>query len=86
MNARLNEGFGHLEEELAVLRHRSSPQRQLALRRNALAADAAHSLFPVPHPDTGALPADNMFPATVAGESGSTLCCWSGSSMHRIRL
>jgi hypothetical protein len=57
-----------LEADVTKLMHRTSLNLLLARQYNSNATDILHALQPVPHPDTGALPADGLFPATLAGE------------------
>ena len=62
----LQQQFAARQQQLAILLNRTSTPLRMALQHNGFSTQPEHSLFPVPHPDTGALPPD--FPATNNGE------------------
>lgn len=57
-------------DTLGTLMHRTSEELRLARMRNAAAMDPSSPLFQVPHPNTGVLPAADIFPATRRGLTG----------------
>ena len=62
----LQQQFAARQQQLAILLNRTSTPLRMALQHNGFSTQPEHSLFPVPHPDTGALPPD--FPETNNGE------------------
>ena len=61
---------GQLAAQLERLNHRTSPARTMALQWNSSTTQSTAPLQPVPHQDTGMMPPDGVFPATLHGN------CW----------